>query len=109
MSTCKYLNIHSVACFSWDFVLIVAYCNSLIETFQNADFFKRLRLSKSVLLSVKFLSLFFNLDVQTQAMYQMMDPGFVGLIFSCFNDDTASAVIAHSTEFESAILCCNCY
>ncbi|XP_033124852.1 lys-63-specific deubiquitinase BRCC36-like [Anneissia japonica] len=25
--------------------------------------------------------------VQTQAMYQMMDEGFVGLIFSCFHDD----------------------
>jgi hypothetical protein len=25
-------------------------------------------------------------------MYQMMDPGFVGLIFSCFNNDAASAV-----------------
>ncbi|XP_028407772.1 lys-63-specific deubiquitinase BRCC36-like [Dendronephthya gigantea] len=32
-----------------------------------------------------------HVDVQTQAMYQMMDPGFVGLIFSCFNDDTASS------------------
>ncbi|CAB4004184.1 lys-63-specific deubiquitinase BRCC36 [Paramuricea clavata] len=31
-----------------------------------------------------------HVDVQTQAMYQIMDPGFVGLIFSCFNDDTAS-------------------
>ena len=25
-------------------------------------------------------------------MYQMMDEGFVGLIFSCFNDDTSTAV-----------------
>ncbi|XP_033121081.1 lys-63-specific deubiquitinase BRCC36-like isoform X2 [Anneissia japonica] len=28
-----------------------------------------------------------HVDVQTQAMYQMMDEGFVGLIFSCFHDD----------------------
>ncbi|MGH0171083.1 UNVERIFIED_CONTAM: hypothetical protein FKN15_060567 [Acipenser sinensis] len=27
------------------------------------------------------------LDVRTQAMYQMMDQGFVGLIFSCFIED----------------------
>ncbi|XP_046852231.1 lys-63-specific deubiquitinase BRCC36-like [Xenia sp. Carnegie-2017] len=32
-----------------------------------------------------------HVDVQTQAMYQMMDPGFVGLIFSCFNDDSATS------------------
>ena len=32
------------------------------------------------------------LDVQTQAMYQMMDEGFVGLIFSCFNEDSGSCV-----------------
>lgn len=25
-------------------------------------------------------------DVRTQADYQMMDPNFVGLIFSCFNE-----------------------
>ena len=36
--------------------------------------------------------LFFTLDVQTQAMYQMMDEGFVGLIFSCFNEDSGSSV-----------------
>lgn len=28
-----------------------------------------------------------HVDVRTQAMYQMMDPGFVGLIFSVFNED----------------------
>ncbi|XP_060559396.1 lys-63-specific deubiquitinase BRCC36-like [Ruditapes philippinarum] len=28
-----------------------------------------------------------HVDVRTQAMYQMMDPGFVGLIFSVFNQD----------------------
>ncbi|XP_071956726.1 lys-63-specific deubiquitinase BRCC36-like [Antedon mediterranea] len=28
-----------------------------------------------------------HVDVRTQAMYQMMDEGFVGLIFSCFHDD----------------------
>jgi BRCA1/BRCA2-containing complex subunit 3 len=30
------------------------------------------------------------LDVRTQAMYQMMDEGFIGLIFSVFNQDKAS-------------------
>jgi BRCA1/BRCA2-containing complex subunit 3 len=28
-----------------------------------------------------------HVDVNTQAMYQMMDTGFIGLIFSCFNTD----------------------
>jgi BRCA1/BRCA2-containing complex subunit 3 len=28
-----------------------------------------------------------HVDVRTQAMYQMMDPGFVGLVFSVFNQD----------------------
>ncbi|XP_028513313.1 lys-63-specific deubiquitinase BRCC36-like isoform X2 [Exaiptasia diaphana] len=27
-----------------------------------------------------------HVDLSTQAMYQVMDEGFVGLIFSCFND-----------------------
>ena len=31
-------------------------------------------------------------DVQTQAMYQMMDEGFVGIIFSVFNEDKATKV-----------------
>lgn len=29
-------------------------------------------------------------DVRTQALYQMLDPGFVGLIFSVFNTDTGT-------------------
>ncbi|KAK6194414.1 hypothetical protein SNE40_000051 [Patella caerulea] len=28
-----------------------------------------------------------HVDVRTQAMYQMLDPGFIGLIFSVFNED----------------------
>lgn len=31
-----------------------------------------------------------HVDVQTQAMYQMMDEGFVGLIFSVFNEDKST-------------------
>ncbi|XP_029650271.1 lys-63-specific deubiquitinase BRCC36 [Octopus sinensis] len=31
-----------------------------------------------------------HVDVQTQAMYQMMEPGFIGLIFSVFNEDKNS-------------------
>ena len=29
-------------------------------------------------------------DVRTQASYQLLDDGFVGLIFSCFNEDVKS-------------------
>ncbi|KAI3982044.1 hypothetical protein MKX01_018950 [Papaver californicum] len=28
-----------------------------------------------------------HVDVRTQGMYQMLDTGFIGLIFSCFNED----------------------
>ncbi|XP_059644719.1 uncharacterized protein LOC132286403 [Cornus florida] len=28
-----------------------------------------------------------HVDVRTQAMYQLLDSGFIGLIFSCFNED----------------------
>ncbi|KAF5837344.1 JAB1/Mov34/MPN/PAD-1 ubiquitin protease-domain-containing protein [Dunaliella salina] len=31
-----------------------------------------------------------HVDVRTQAMYQMLDPGFAGLIFSVFNSDPVS-------------------
>lgn len=31
-----------------------------------------------------------HVDVQTQAMYQMMDEGFIGLIFSVFSEDATS-------------------
>lgn len=31
-------------------------------------------------------------DVRTQAMYQMMDEGFIGLIFSVFNEDKSTKV-----------------
>lgn len=31
-----------------------------------------------------------HVDVRTQAMYQMMDPGFIGVIFSVFNEDKAT-------------------
>ena len=35
-------------------------------------------------------------DVRTQADYQMMDPNFIGLIFSCFNEaDKVSALVPH--------------
>jgi len=31
-----------------------------------------------------------HVDIQTQALYQLLDPGFIGLIFSCFNKDPAN-------------------
>ena len=42
-------------------------------------------LSTSTVVNVSFL--FIITDLRTQAMYQCMDKGFVGLIFSCFNTD----------------------
>jgi BRCA1/BRCA2-containing complex subunit 3 len=41
--------------------------------------------------SSKKITLFYwNEDVNTQASYQLMDSGFIGLIFSCFNNDESS-------------------
>lgn len=34
------------------------------------------------------------LDVRTQAMYQLLDTGFIGLIFSCFNEDVHKVSVA---------------
>jgi len=31
-----------------------------------------------------------HVDIQTQAMYQLLDKGFIGLIFSCFNKDPSN-------------------
>ncbi|XP_022271389.1 lys-63-specific deubiquitinase BRCC36 isoform X6 [Canis lupus familiaris] len=40
-----------------------------------------------------------HVDVRTQAMYQMMDQGFVGLIFSCFIEDKNTKA-QKSSEYE---------
>nr|XP_009862222.1 lys-63-specific deubiquitinase BRCC36 [Ciona intestinalis] len=42
-----------------------------------------------------------HVDVQTQAMYQMMDQSFVGLIFSCFNENKANMQTIEATCFQS--------
>uniref|UniRef100_H2ZHL6 MPN domain-containing protein n=1 Tax=Ciona savignyi TaxID=51511 RepID=H2ZHL6_CIOSA len=42
-----------------------------------------------------------HVDVQTQAMYQMMDQTFVGLIFSCFNENKAHLQTFEATCFQS--------
>ncbi|GLC46895.1 hypothetical protein PLESTM_001942100 [Pleodorina starrii] len=43
-----------------------------------------------------------HVDVRTQAMYQLLDPGFVGLIVSTFNRDAASqAGTVQLTAFQS--------
>lgn len=42
-------------------------------------------------------SLYFphTIDVHTQANYQQMDEGFIGLIFSVFNEDKSTKVSKH--------------
>ena len=42
-----------------------------------------------------------HVDVRTQAMYQMMDEGFVGLIFSVFNQDKSAKNRIQMTCFQS--------
>ena len=51
-------------------------------------------LSSSLLLALFLIcyAIWFHLsgisaDVRTQAMYQLLDSGFIGLIFSCFSED----------------------
>jgi len=34
-------------------------------------------------------------DVRTQAMYQLLDSGFIGLIFSCYNEDANKVGLKH--------------
>lgn len=44
-------------------------------------------------------------DVRTQAMYQLLDSGFIGLIFSCFSEDNNKVFVlcltnvAHHFEY----------
>ncbi|KAL6610580.1 hypothetical protein ACP70R_040549 [Stipagrostis hirtigluma subsp. patula] len=40
-------------------------------------------------------------DVRTQAMFQLLDPGFVGLIFSCFSEDAQKAGKIQVMAFQS--------
>ena len=37
-------------------------------------------------------------DVRTQAMYQLLDSGFIGLIFSCFSEEHIRFVIITSQK-----------
>ncbi|XP_055792452.1 lys-63-specific deubiquitinase BRCC36 isoform X1 [Salvelinus fontinalis] len=55
----------------------------LPHQFQNFSFHCHGKLFQLVCLSHSFSTT----DIRTQAMYQMMDQGFVGLIFSCFIED----------------------
>lgn len=42
-----------------------------------------------------------HVDVRTQGMYQMLDPGFVGLIFSCFSEDATKVGRIQAIAFQS--------
>ncbi|KAG5228984.1 hypothetical protein OIU78_010433 [Salix suchowensis] len=43
-----------------------------------------------------------HVDVRTQAMYQLLDPGFIGLIFSCFNEDVNKVGRIQVIAFQSS-------
>ncbi|KAK3026081.1 hypothetical protein RJ639_040753 [Escallonia herrerae] len=43
-----------------------------------------------------------HVDVRTQAMYQLLDPGFIGLIFSCFNEDVHKVGRIQVIAFQSS-------
>ncbi|XP_078428850.1 uncharacterized protein LOC144701044 [Wolffia australiana] len=43
-----------------------------------------------------------HVDVRTQAMYQLLDSGFVGLIFSCFNEDAEKVGRIQVIAFQSS-------
>ncbi|KAJ7569905.1 hypothetical protein O6H91_01G099400 [Diphasiastrum complanatum] len=42
-----------------------------------------------------------HVDVRTQGLYQMLDPGFVGLIFSCFSEDGNKVGRIQALAFQS--------
>lgn len=42
-----------------------------------------------------------HVDVRTQGMYQLLDPGFIGLIFSCFNEDANKVGRIQATAFQA--------
>ncbi|ONK59536.1 uncharacterized protein A4U43_C08F7430 [Asparagus officinalis] len=42
-----------------------------------------------------------HVDVRTQAMYQQLDPGFIGLIFSCFSEDAQKVGRIQVIAFQS--------
>ncbi|XP_021736743.1 uncharacterized protein LOC110703271 [Chenopodium quinoa] len=42
-----------------------------------------------------------HVDVRTQAMYQLLDSGFIGLIFSCFNEDAYKVGRIQAIAFQS--------
>lgn len=42
-----------------------------------------------------------HVDVRTQAMFQLLDTGFVGLIFSCFSEDAQKVGKIQVTAFQS--------
>ncbi|XP_065844087.1 lys-63-specific deubiquitinase BRCC36-like [Oscarella lobularis] len=44
-----------------------------------------------------------HVDTRTQAMYQNMDPDFIGLIFSCFNSDPQNFSRIELTCFQSKL------
>ncbi|KAI3789657.1 hypothetical protein L2E82_02458 [Cichorium intybus] len=65
---------------------------SFIETYRNLVFFS---VFTHLLLYQE------NVYVRTQAMYQLLDSGFIGLIFSCFNEDQYKVGRIQVTAFQS--------
>ncbi|CAA7025830.1 unnamed protein product [Microthlaspi erraticum] len=43
-----------------------------------------------------------HVDVRTQAMYQLLDTGFIGLIFSCFSEDASKVGRIQVIAFQSS-------
>lgn len=43
-----------------------------------------------------------HVDVRTQGMYQLLDPGFIGLIFSCFSEDGNKVGRLQATAFQAS-------
>lgn len=43
-----------------------------------------------------------HVDVRTQGMYQLLDPGFIGLIFSCFSEDVNKVGRIQVIAFQSS-------
>ncbi|KAI0491687.1 hypothetical protein KFK09_025947 [Dendrobium nobile] len=55
-------------------------------------------------IKMRFYLIYPSADVRTQAMYQMLDRGFIGLIFSCFSEDAQKVGRIQVIAFQSADL-----
>lgn len=79
----------------WTLQIVCSY-KILFRFFSCSFFFSKCRYCASwARESLNSLQPFSSPDVRTQAMYQLLDTGFIGLIFSCFSEDAQKVRVYH--------------